>query len=166
MEKERLRKEELQRQSQAEWDKLDEETKFFKTSENIFKEPKIGFDNKPAQFKLKAAEEKLAQLQASVDQSEDGKLALKQQQEEVELLRQKSNIGVAVCEKQSFELIEFEEMVKIEGGCWLRFMKIPIVNPQAVLNNAKGAPQKGKPGAPSEEPKPIIGRAWVSLADL
>ena len=56
-------------------------------------------------------------------------------------------------------------MVKIEGGCWLRFMKIPIVNPQAALN-AKGAPPKGKPGAPSEEPKPIIGKAWVSLADL
>jgi hypothetical protein len=52
-------------------------------------------------------------------------------------------------------------MVKVDGGCWLRFMKVPVSNPNAA--GAKGAPPKGKPGLPTEDPKPIIGKAWVSL---
>ena len=61
-------------------------------------------------------------------------------------------------------MIEFEEMVKVDGGCWLRFMKVPVQNPNTA--GTKGAPPKGKPGVPTEEPKPIIGKAWVSLKDL
>lgn len=57
-------------------------------------------------------------------------------------------------------------MVKIEGGCWLRFMKAPVSN-AANAAGAKGVPPpKGKPGAPAEDAKPIIGKAWVSLKDL
>jgi hypothetical protein len=42
-------------------------------------------------------------------------------------------IGVAACEKVGFELIELEEAVKNEGGCWVRFMKVPYTNPQAAV---------------------------------
>jgi len=52
-------------------------------------------------------------------------------------------------------------MDKIEGGCWLRFIKVPVQN--AGATGAKGAPPKGKPGATTEDPKPIVGKAWVSL---
>jgi hypothetical protein len=79
-------------------------------------------------------------------------------------LRKLSQIGSFSCEKSGFELIEFEEMVKIDGGCWLRFMKVPVSNPN--IAGGKGAPPKGKPGAPTEEPKPIIGKAWISLQEL
>jgi hypothetical protein len=41
---------------------LDDQTKFYRTSENIQKEPKIAIENKAIISKLKAAEEKLAQL--------------------------------------------------------------------------------------------------------
>jgi hypothetical protein len=50
------------KKTQAEWDKLDDQTKFYRTSENLFKEPKIGIENKALLQKLKAAEEKLVQL--------------------------------------------------------------------------------------------------------
>jgi len=79
----------------------------------------------------------------------------------VESLRRQSQVGSFTCEKSGFELIEFEEMVKIEGGCWLRFIKVPVQN--AGATGAKGAPPKGKPGATTEDPKPIVGKAWVSL---
>ena len=34
-------------------------------------------------------------------------------------------VGISVCEKQGFELIELEEAVKNDGGCWLTLMKLP-----------------------------------------
>lgn len=76
-------------------------------------------------------------------------------------------IGTASCEKSGFELIELEEAVKVDGGFWLRFMKVPNANPAAVAAQAgaKGAPAKAK--APvTDEPKPIISKAWVSLEAL
>lgn len=41
--KEKAEKEELERKRQEEWESLDEETKFFRTKEDIFKEPAIKF---------------------------------------------------------------------------------------------------------------------------
>ena len=76
-------------------------------------------------------------------------------------------IGTASCEKSGFELIELEEAVKVDGGFWLRFMKVPNANPAAAAAQAgaKGAPAKAK--APvTDEPKPIISKAWVSLEAL
>lgn len=74
-------------------------------------------------------------------------------------------VGVAACEKVGFELIELEEAVKNEGGCWVRFMKVPYTNPQAaVAPGGKAAPPKDKKAVPTEEIKPIIGRAWLDLA--
>ena len=48
LEKERLQKEEEERKRQEEWDALDEDTKFFRTNEDLFKEPCIRFVNQPA----------------------------------------------------------------------------------------------------------------------
>lgn len=62
IERDRQAKEEELKRVQAEWDKLDDQTKFYRTSENIQKEPKIAIENKAVILKLKAAEEKLAQL--------------------------------------------------------------------------------------------------------
>ena len=45
LEQERLKKEEMERQRQAEWEALDEETKFYRTSEDVFKEPSIKMQN-------------------------------------------------------------------------------------------------------------------------
>ena len=76
-------------------------------------------------------------------------------------------------EKQGFELVEFEEWVQKDKGCWIRFMKLlPIedagADPKAAAA-AKGAPAKGAPakgaGAPSEL-KPYFARAWISFEDL
>ena len=51
----------------------------------------------------------------------------------------------------------------IEGGCWLRFMKLP---PVADAGDAgKKAPAKGK-GAAGDEIKPTFGRAWVDFKQL
>jgi hypothetical protein len=43
MEKEKAEKEEIERKKQAEWEALDEETKFFRANEDPFKEPSIKF---------------------------------------------------------------------------------------------------------------------------
>jgi hypothetical protein len=40
-------------------------------------------------------------------------------------LKKQALIGTAICEKQGFELIELEEAIKNDGGCWLKFMKLP-----------------------------------------
>lgn len=45
LEKERKEKEEKERRLKEEWDSLDEETKFFRTSEDIFKQPCVKFSN-------------------------------------------------------------------------------------------------------------------------
>ena len=44
---------------------------------------------------------------------------------EIAELQKSTLVGISVCEKQGFELIELEEAVKNDGGCWLTFMKLP-----------------------------------------
>lgn len=68
-------------------------------------------------------------------------------------------------------MVEFEEWVQRDKGCWVRFMKlVPAedagADPKAAAA-AKGAPPKGapKPGGASEM-KPIFGRAWINFDDL
>jgi len=78
-----------------------------------------------------------------------------------------SNVGKIECTKSSYELVEFEEMIKYEKGCWLRFMKIPPANNEADAAAAKKPPVKGaKAGAQTEYLKPVFGRAWVNLKEL
>lgn len=78
-----------------------------------------------------------------------------------------------MCEKQGFELVEFEEWVQKDGGCWIRVMKLlPVeeagagADPKAAAAAkgapAKGAPPKGGAGPPSDL-KPFFGRAWLSF---
>lgn len=45
LEKERKDKEDKERKLKEEWDALDEDTKFFRTNEDIYKEPCIKFNN-------------------------------------------------------------------------------------------------------------------------
>ena len=80
-------------------------------------------------------------------------------------MQKKVFIGNVVTEKSRFELVEFEENVIYDKGCWLRFAKLPppeeeIVDPKAA---AKKAPPKGAKGAPIEDLKPTYGIAWLNL---
>lgn len=72
-------------------------------------------------------------------------------------------MGRAVCVKEAYELVELEEYVKNDKGCWFRFIKMPPKQDVSGKPPAKGA----KGGAtPAEEAKPIVGRAWLSFTDL
>ena len=77
----------------------------------------------------------------------------------------KSNTGLSICEKTGFELVEFEEAVIRNGGCWLSFYKGP---PPAsggappTADKGKAPPAKGKAPA-TDDLKSVIGRAWVNL---
>lgn len=70
-----------------------------------------------------------------------------------------------MCEKQGFELIELEEAIKNDGGCWLTFMKLPAPEAPAEDKGGKKAPPPKK-GQSADDMKPIFGRAWVDLSDL
>lgn len=51
-------------------------------------------------------------------------------------------MGIAICEKQGFELIELEEAIKNDGGCWLKFMKLPQPETPVEDKGGKKAPPK------------------------
>ena len=53
----RLEKEELERKKQAEWDSLDEETKFYRTHEDVYKEPAIRMQNAVQSARLEKLQE-------------------------------------------------------------------------------------------------------------
>jgi hypothetical protein len=68
-------------------------------------------------------------------------------------------------------LVEFEELVQQEKGCWLKFNKLTppeeeITDPKAAAAAKKAAPPKGGKGAPIEDLKPVFGKAWISFEDL
>lgn len=73
-------------------------------------------------------------------------------------------IGEAICEKQGFELIELEEAIKNDGGCWLTFMKLPQAEAPAEEKGGKKAPPKK--GQNLDDLRPTFGRAWVDLTEL
>lgn len=67
-----------------------------------------------------------------------------------------------------FELIEFEEAVTKEGGCWVKFVKYPVPAsaPVVAAGPAKGAPPAKGKGLPTDDLKTIMGKAWLSLEQL
>lgn len=78
-------------------------------------------------------------------------------------------VGNAICYKKSYELVEFEEFVSKDKGCWIKFNKLTppeeeITDPKAAA--AKKVPSKAGKGAAVEDMKPIFGMAWLNLEDL
>ena len=69
------------------------------------------------------------------------------------------NVGKSISKKDAYELVELEEFVKNDKGCWLRFLKLP---PKADAGAGGKAPAKGAKGgaAPTDDAKPVVGRAW------
>lgn len=158
-EKEKADREEKERRLQEEWDQLDDETKHIRHNEDIFKEPCVKMQNMVAIQKI---EELQATLNAIAEDDEDGRSRI---QAKIDAIIASTNVGTAVCTFDAYELVELEEHVVNDKGCWLRFMKtIPAV-PEAEAGAGKKAPAKGK-AAPIDELKPVYGRAWVSFADL
>lgn len=163
-EKERMEKEEAERQEREaklkeEWDKLDEETKHLRTSEDIFKEPCIKMQNLVTLSKVEALEKELAE----VPEDEENQPKRDEIQLKIDDLIGDTNVGRVICTKESYEIVEMEEAIRAEGGCWLRFMKLPPVADPA--DAGKKAPPKGK-GAVAEDLKPVFGKAWVNFKDL
>lgn len=60
-------------------------------------------------------------------------------------------------------LMELDEMINVDGGCFLYFDKLPPPEDEDP-KKAKGAPAKGK--VPVEEMKPLYGKAWVDFGTL
>lgn len=65
-------------------------------------------------------------------------------------------------------MIEFEEAVTKEGGCWLRFVKYPVPAsaPVVAAGPAKGAPPAKGKGPATDDLKTIMGKAWLSFDQL
>lgn len=83
---------------------------------------------------------------------------------EIAEVQKSTLIGQAICEKQGFELIELEEAIKNDGGCWLTFMKLPA--PEAPVEEKGGKKAPPKKGQNLDDLKPTFGRAWVDLTEL
>ena len=160
IENERKSKEERETKLKAEWDALSEHEQFTRTNEDIFKEPAIKMQNNLIVKQIEKLNAKIVELAGQTE--EIAKL-----QAEIDELNKTALIGIMHCEKSGFELIEFEEFVKEDGGAWLLFSKLPVQEP-AAAEEAKGgkkAPAKGKAAA-TEEIKPVYGKVWVDLGDL
>ena len=99
---------------------------------------------------------------AEVPEDEENQPQRDEIQAKIDAIAGGSNVGTKACPKASYELVEMEEQVLIDGGCWLRFMKLP---PMADGGDAgKKAPPKGKAGG--EDLKPTFGKAWVDFKEL
>lgn len=81
-------------------------------------------------------------------------------------MQQLSKVGLSICEKQGFELIELEEAITRNQGCWLILSKCPAIEAPAEekAGGKKAAAKKGQANA--EDLKPIFGKAWLDLSDL
>lgn len=164
-EKERLEKEEEERKERErklaeEWEKLDEETKHLRHNEDIFKEPCIKMQNLVVIGEVEQLEKELAEI----PEDEENQAKRDAVQAKIDALIGDTNVGKAICKKESYQLVELEEFVKTDKGCWLRFMKLPP--PADAADAAAKKPAKGAKGAPTDDLKPVFGRAWVSFADL
>lgn len=95
-ERERQEKEEAERKRQEEWDALDEETKFFRTKEDIFKEPCFRFKNQDAFSKI---EELTTQLESTEDEEEKQNI-----KDHIDSLQNLKELGITKVEKLAFEL--------------------------------------------------------------
>ena len=108
--------------------------------------------------------EQVEKLQAQLAEvPEDDEAAKEPIQKQIDELIGETNVGKVKCVKNGYELVELEEFTKQDKGCWLRFMKLP---PSSGDADPKKAPPKGGKGAPTDDLKPCIGRAWVNFADI
>ena len=153
LEQERLEKEEEERKKQEEWDALDEDTKFYRTNEDIFKEPAV-------KFQIEVPNEEPEEGENDQPQEENPDEAKDEGEGEIPKTHLEDVCVTQI--KKSHELIEFEECVKDELGWWIFFSKLLPKEDEADDPKKKG---KGK-GAPSEEEKPNYGRAWIDLSLL
>ena len=88
--------------------------------------------------------EKIEKLQAQLNATpEDEQKARNLLQKQIDDLVGFSNVGTSICYKESYELIELEESIKQEEGCWIKFMKTPIPQAENEDPKAKKAPAKG-----------------------
>ncbi len=118
LEREKKEKEEKERKLKEEWDMLDEETKFHRTAEDIYKQPCVKFVNQYAHKKIEQLQAQLGTLQADSEEYKDV-------QHQISELQTRTYTGHIISEKQGFEVVEFEEQVIREKGCWVKFMKLP-----------------------------------------
>jgi predicted Zn-dependent protease len=156
LDQEKAEKEEKERRLQEEWDALDEATKFYRTNEDPFKEPSIKFQievqDKPQTPSPNEADEE--NKEEAEPQNEGEEQAPKTHMEDMTI----SEV------KKSDSLIELEETIKTEQGCWIYFSKLlPKEEEEAPDPKKKG---KGGKGAPTEDEKPVYGRAWLDLSTL
>lgn len=153
LDKEKAEKEEEERRLQEEWDALDEETKFYRTNEDPFKEPSI-------KFQIEVEDKEEPKPEAEGDAQEENK----EQEDEGEGQVKTHMEDVSITEtKKSDDLVELEESIKSEEGCWVYFNKV-LPKPDEDEKDNKKKP-KGK-GAPVEEAKPVFGRAWLDLTNF
>lgn len=71
LEKDKREREEKERKLKEEWDNLDEDTKFFRTAEDIYKQPCIKFSNIHAQKRIEALSAHFATLAADSEEAKD-----------------------------------------------------------------------------------------------
>lgn len=148
LEREKQQKEEEERKRQEEWDALDEDTKFFRTNEDIFKQPSVKFQHDVPDDEGEGHENQDEAKAAEGDQ------AIKTHKEDMTVSGTKS----------AHALIEFEEAVRAENGCWIFFNKLmPKEDDKAADPKAKA---KGGKGPAVEEEKACYGRAWIDFTPL
>ena len=116
LEKEKQEREERERKLKEEWDKLDEETKHIRHNEDIFKEPCVKMQNMVIIEKVEKLQAQLAEI------AEDDQAARDAVQAKIDELIGETNVGKVICPKDGYELVEIEELVRCDRGCWLRFM--------------------------------------------
>ena len=158
LEKEKAEREERERLLQEEWDQLDEETKHIRHNEDIYKEPCVKMQN--LEF-IEQVEKLQAELNEVPEEENEKRIVL---QDKIDDLTRLTNIGKVSTQKEGYELVELEEMVNSEKGCWLRFFKLPPKADEADAGGKK-APAKGK-GAAADDMKPSIARGWLSFESL
>jgi len=159
LEKQKAEKQELERKKQEEWEALDEDTKFYRTNEDSFKEPSI-------KFHIEVESRPETALEGEKDDQAKDQDQPNEPQNEGEEQQPKTHLeDASVSEtKMAEELIELEEYITDEKGCWIFFNKVLPKEDEEVPDPKK----KGKPakGASAEDDKPIYGRAWLDLSTL
>ena len=71
VEREKREKEERERKRQEEWDALDEETKFYRAHEDIYKQPCIKFQNQIAQKRIEQIQQQLPSFAPDSEEYKD-----------------------------------------------------------------------------------------------
>lgn len=111
---------------------------------------------------IEKCEKMQEEMAALPEEDQDGKDRM---QAEIDELIGLNNVGIANSAKSGYELLELEENVKYDHGCWVRFLKYPAAAPEADAGGKGKAPAKGK-GAAVEDVKPVFGKAWLSFNEI